>query len=306
MTDDFDFMNGCLPQDSLDRETVELLEASAVSFATLYSVGDMPVLKWDDAFEQFLDRRGNVLEDMLLDGCPLFPWTVWNKHVRCGQLYFSQGNTPSCMGHADDFAYRSGLLTSMGLGAPLCWHETDPYQTWLLSKNGLFRGGQSVGVMAHFANKNGHVLKGSKAASTQHQSALVFLSGNETGLADKIRRCNKAGFGVALGNSTAVNGTTLDKNNIQIATLGGHWAHATSFNAWLKKNGQEYVFWTNSHGKRYTKGTLGEPADGAWMRVDKELLAFLQTVPRFGQPYVCLSEGDILSTGDLTPSTPIF
>ncbi|MCL2005102.1 MAG: hypothetical protein FWG73_02960 [Planctomycetaceae bacterium] len=279
------FLDGCLPEDDFTRETVELLESSAVSFSTLYTAGDMPVLKWDDAFEQFLERRGNVLEDMLLDGCPLFPW----REPRTN-LYFSQGNTPSCMGHADDFAYRSSLLMSIGLGAPLRWDVTDPYQTWLLSKNGNTRGGQSVGVMANFANKYGHVIQGSKRASDQHQSAIVFLSGTGSVLADKIRRCNRAGLGVALGNSTAVNGTMVDRNEVQVAVLGGTWAHATSFNAWFKRNGQEYVFWTNSHGKRYVKATFGEPADGAWMRVDGELVSFLQTAPRYGMPYACLSE----------------
>jgi len=283
----YTFPDGCLPEDFHSRETVELLESSAVSFSTLYTAGDMPVLKWDSAFEQFLDRRGNVLEDMLLDGCALFPWRVASD---AANLYFSQGNTPSCMGHADDFAYRSSLLMSIGLGAPLNWTVTDPYQTWLLSKNGNTRGGQSVGVMANFANKYGHVIKGKKTASTQHQSALVFLSGSGADLAEKIRRCNRAGLGVALGNSTAVNGSMVDRNNVQIATLGGKWAHATSFNAWLKVNGQEYVFWTNSHGKRYNKGTLGEPADGAWMRVDRELLIFLQTATRYGMPYACIAE----------------
>ena len=146
--------------------------------------------------------------------------------------------------------------------------------------------------MAHFANKYGHVLRGSQTASDRHQSALVFLSGKGDELADKIRRCNRAGLGVALGNSTAVNGTMLDKNNMQVVTLGGQWAHATSFNAWMRRNGQEYVFWTNSHGKRYMKGTLAEPSDGAWMRVDKELLAFLMTCPKYGMPYVCLSESN--------------
>jgi hypothetical protein len=287
-----EFPDGCLPEDSFTRETVELLESSAVSFSTIYTAGDMPVLRWDTAFEDFLDRRGDVLEDMLLDGNPLYPWKVAKSIAGdASDLYFSQGNTPSCMGHADDFAYRSSLLMSIGLGAPLRWDVTDPYQTWLLSKNGNPRGGQSVGVMAQFANKQGHVLKGTRNASDRHQTAIVFLSGSGAELADKIRRCNRAGIGVALGNSTAVRGTTVDQNNVQIATLGGIWAHATSFNAWLRRNGQEYVFWTNSHGKRYTKSTFGEPADGAWMRVDRELLSFLQTAPRYGMPYACLSEG---------------
>jgi hypothetical protein len=285
------FPNGCLPQSGFDIETVELLESAAISFPTFYTLGTMPVLKWDNPFEAFLDRRGNVIEDMLLDDfANIYPWNVHRKLRVSGDLYFSQGNTPSCMGHADDFAYRSSLLSSIGLGSPLRFEPTKPYQTWLLSKYGNPRGGQSVANMAKFANQSGHVIGESKAASKKHQSAIVFLPGEKEELADQIRRCNRAGLGVVLGNSDAVNGSTVDHNHIQVVTFGGRWSHATSFNAWYKRNGAEYVFWTNSHGKRYTKGTLGEPQDGAWMRVDKELLCFVLSVPKYGKPYAVLAE----------------
>jgi hypothetical protein len=153
-----DELFGCLPQDTVDIEAVAELQGAAVSLTTIHRCGDMPVLCFDSAFEAFLQRRGNVLEDMQNDGNAVFPWQIYAQLGLSAPLYFSQGATPSCMGHADDFAYRSSLLTSIALGAAMTFQATDPYRTWYLSKGHCSRGGQSVGVMAKFANQRGHVL----------------------------------------------------------------------------------------------------------------------------------------------------
>ena len=308
--DDAGFLNGCLPQDDFDLEAVKTLESSAISFSTLYTSGDMPIVKWDDEFERYLDRRGDMVEDMLRDRTRcVWPWEVL-KNIPLKQktgdiLYYSQGNRPSCMGHADDFAYRSSLLSAIGTGAPLVYEPTNPYPLWVLSKNGSERGGQSPGPMARAANEFGHFLmreigtdnlnmpsnyKTGLESAKRHQSAIVFLPGKDAELADRIRRVNRAALGVAIGNSDAVSGSTVDANSVEIAVIGGRWAHATSFNAWMIQAGQEYVFWTNSHGKRYTKSTFGEPFDGCWMRTDKELLHFVKTATLYGQPYAVIPE----------------
>jgi hypothetical protein len=307
--DEAGFLNGCLPQDGFDLETVETLEASAVSFSTLYTSGNMPILKWDTAFEAFLDQRGSMIEDMMLDcsRCVL-PWEVLKNLPKPNAddiLYFSQQTRPSCMGHADDFAYRSSLLSLIGLGAPLIYKPTNPYVTWFLSKDGSENGGQSPAPMAKAANEHGHFLMSEvgmdntrkpknyeryNESAKRHQSGIIFVPGSGAELADRICRVNRAGLGVALGNSRAVSGTVIDENDVEIAVLGGSWAHATSFNAWMVKNGRQYVFWTNSHGKRYTKSTFGEPEDGAWMRTDKELIEFIRTATKYGQPYAVIPE----------------
>jgi hypothetical protein len=57
----------------------------------------------------------------------------------------------------------------------------------------------------------------------------------------------------------------------------------------MKRNGQEYVFWTNSHGKRYKGGSFGEPEDGAWM-TSTLMRHFLGASSGYGRPYAVLAE----------------
>jgi hypothetical protein len=185
----------------------------------------------------------------------------------------------------------------------LIYETTNPIVCWYLSKGRSTRGGQSVAAMAEYANKTGHFLTadvgnnnfvvpnnyhvGIKNAR-QHRSAMVFIPGKGDELVQNVIRCCRAGLGVALGNSLAVNGVTV-KDGIRLATLGGKWSHATSFNAWMRRWDMDFCFWTNSHGKRYKGGAFGEPEDGAWM--NRPLLRlFLDASVVFGRPYAVLSE----------------
>jgi hypothetical protein len=310
------FVDGCLPQTDEDIELVAELQSRAISFPTLYNQGEMPVISWDTAFENYIAWRGDNIEMMLNDKSrSVFPWRVLQhlpdeyKGTISDKLYFSQGSRPSCMGHADDFAYRSSILSAIGLGAPLRYEVTNPYPLWWLSKNKSERGGQSVGKMSKAANEIGHFTMSSAGTnntaistefeqnsnrimqlSKKYQSALVYLTAETSaGLADQVFNICRAGFGIALGNSTAVNGSTVDSNNVQVATLGGRWAHATSFNSWMVRRGTPYVFWTNSHGKIYTKATFGEPHDGCWMTLPT-CTTFLSTAFGYGKPYCVLPE----------------
>jgi hypothetical protein len=304
------FLNGCLPADEKTLQLQSELQDKAVPFATLYSQVQMPILKWDSDWEQFLKQRGNTVAEMLRERTRcIFPWKVL-KHIpkeqKTGELlYFSQGNRPSCMGHADDFAYRSSILSCIGLGSPLIYEPTNPYYTWVLSKGGSQSGGQSPTPMARAANETGHFTveqvgndntsfssgyKNYLNDAAKRQSAIIFIEGKGEELAQRIVAVVKAGFGVALGNSLAVSGTSVDSNGVEVAELGGSWAHATSFAAWFGKSGQEYLFWVNSHGKIYKKSTFGEPFDGAWMRTNKELVRFVSSATVYGQPYAVIPE----------------
>lgn len=308
------FLDGCLLQTEDDERLLSEMESRSISLPTIYKVGEMPVIRWDDTWEDFIDRRGDNIEIMMEEKSRcVFPWVVFDSlpetKTLVKGLYYSQGDRPSCMGHADDFAYRSGVLSSIALGAPLVYSETNPYLLWRLSKNRSERGGQSVAKMAKAANEIGHfsVAQAGKdntnvsndfianedeprKMALKHQSAVVWLqSKTAAGIADQIMRCARAGFGVALGNGTAVKGSTIDKNNVQIAVLGGSWSHATSFTTWMKRKGSEYVFWANSHGKLYKKATFKEPFDGCWMT--REILErFLAASFDYGMPYCVVPE----------------
>jgi hypothetical protein len=308
--DEAGFANGCLPQDDYDSVIAAELESNAIPFATMFSAGEQPVIRWDSDFEEFIDLRGERVAEMMADKSRcIFPWRVEaylpseNRGHIDTPLYYSQGKMPSCMGHAADFAYRSSLLSAIALGAPLIYETTNPIVCWYLSKGRSVRGGQSVAAMAEYANKTGHFLTadvgnantsvpGNYSAGNEnakkHQSAIVFLPGSGETLVQNVICCCRAGLGVALGNSLAVNGVTV-KDGIRLATLGGKWKHATSFCAWMRRGGQDYCFLANSHGKRYKGGSFGEPEDGVWM--DTRLMRpFLDASSGYGRPYAVLAE----------------
>ncbi len=144
------------------------------------------------------------------------------------------------MGHSDSFAHCSTTLQLIARGAPLIYASFNPLVAWCISKGGSMRGGQTVSEMAKAANGLGHFpdflvgtdnqsmpsYKEHLDAALQYQSAIMFLNYRGKELADEIIQSCAAGLSVALGNSTAISGCTLDRNGVKVATLRGQWAHA--------------------------------------------------------------------------------
>ena len=127
----------------------------------------------------------------------------------------------------------------------------------------------------------------------QYQSAILFLNFRGKELADEIIQSCAAGLSVALGNSTAVNGCTIDSNGVKVATLRGSWAHATHFTSYRVVNGTEYIGWVNSHGERYKTSDESEPADMCWMT--RSLVEqFVSTASGYGAPYAVIPESVFL------------
>jgi len=301
-------LNGCLPADDYADEVLAELESSAVDFSTLWDSGEMPVLKLDEAFRSWRKQQIDECQTLAREKITcLLPWQVlkyltaeWKKSDR---LYFTQGGLGSCVGHADSFAHHSTTLQQIGRGAPLVYSPFNPVVTWSITKGGSTRGGQTVSEMASGANTIGHFpehLVGTNNQSVpsykQHlddakdyQSAIMFLNFKGRELADEIIQCCAAGLSVALGNSTAVSGSMIDKNGIKVATLRGSWAHATHFTAYRNVKGTEYIGWVNSHGTRYKSSDEGEPADMCWMSRDL-VEQFVTTASGYGSPYVVFPE----------------
>jgi hypothetical protein len=50
-------VNGCIPQDDYAESVFEELQGIAVDFGTLWDSGEMPVLKYDDAFKAWRQRQ---------------------------------------------------------------------------------------------------------------------------------------------------------------------------------------------------------------------------------------------------------
>ena len=301
--------HGCIPMDDYAAEIVESLQSAAVAFCTLWESGQMPVLKYDQDFvawrsEQIRENEKLVSERIT---CTL-PWQVL-KHLDASRkesdrLYWSQQSLGSCMGHADAFAHHSSTLYWIARGAPLKYCPINPVVTWAITKGGSLRGGQTVSEMAKGANQIGHFIESLVGTNNlampsnykqyldealKYQSSIMFLDFRGDALCNEIFACCAAGLSVAVGNSTAVSGSTIDKNGIKVATVSGSWAHATSFTGYRKVNGTEYIGWVNSHGARYKSSDEGEPADMCWM--DKSTACkFCSTMHQYGPPYVVFPE----------------
>ncbi len=207
------------------------------------------------------------------------------------------------MGHSDAFAHCSTMLQLIARGAPLIYASFNPLVAWCISKGGSMRGGQTVSEMAKAANGLGHFpeflvgtdnqsmpsYKEHLDAALQYQSAIMFLNYRGKELADEIIQSCAAGLSVALGNSTAISGCTLDRNGVKVATLRGRWAHATHVTAYRVVNNTEYVGVPNSHGPRYKSSDEGEPADMVWMT--RALLEqYVSTAGGYGSPYIMFPE----------------
>jgi hypothetical protein len=301
-------VNGCIPQDDYAEEVFSELESSSIEFGTLWESGEMPVLNFDDTFREWRKRQIDECQKITSERITcLLPWQIL-KHLpdtskKSNRLYFSQGNLGSCMGHADSFAHHSTTLQMIARGAPLIYTTFNPIVTWSITKGGSLRGGQSVSEMAKGANNIGHFpehLVGTNNQSVpdykthiktakDYQSAIMFLKFRGKELADEIIQCCAAGLSVVIGNSTAVSGSTTDKNGIKVAVLRGTWSHATHVTAYRIVNGTEYIGWVNSHGLRYNNSDEGEPADMCWMsRVLVE--KFVATASGYGSPYIVFPE----------------
>ncbi len=301
-------INGCVPQDDYAEAVFEELEGEAISYGTVWEQGDMPILKLDDAFRNWRKDQIEQCKALVSERITcLLPWQVLRNlsvdQKKSDRLYFSQGSLGSCMGHADAFAHHSTTLQLIARGAPLIYSSINPVVTWSITKGGSTRGGQTVSEMSKGANGIGHFpeyLVGTNnqsvpsyrehlEAAKRYQSAILFLNFKGKTLADEIIQSCAAGLSVALGNSTAVSGSTVDSNGVKVATIRGSWAHATHFTGYRIVNGTEYVGWVNSHGARYKSSDEGEPADMCWM--NRSLVEqFVSTASGYGAPYVVIPE----------------
>ena len=305
-------INGCVPMDDFAEAVREGLDADAIDFSVLgfgedQKSVDMPVLKYNDAFKAFRESRIKLIQDTEANGQCLLPWEVLkampNDRKKSNRLYWSQGGVGSCMSHSDSFSLHSTLLTNIGLGYPFTYCPYNPIVTFGIIKGNLI-GGLDVASMANGSNRLGHYpeylvgennqrmpsnYKQFTEDARQWQAAVMFLDFKGAQLADEIIQCCRAGFSIAFGNSTAVSGSTMDSNGVKIAIIGGRWAHATHFTAWRRVDGDEYLFWCNSHGARYKSSDEGEPADGCWM-TRKQVEQMCSTMSQYGSCYITFPE----------------
>ena len=271
------FADGYIPDEIQAEKAAKAGKVShrdlLLSHAAPWDATDQPPVTTWDSFAEYLTTAP--------EGDSFFEW--WRNCRYSETFYASQQSQPNCAGFALANATTATLIHQIATKySEQRLERLNPMATWVISKNGSTRGGQTISAICMAGNKYGNFTDTVAGRyneqnryyewtkhieeAKQRQVGICLFEGTRDELGEAIVLAMRLGHGVVIGNYNAVSGTRQDENGMFVATLGGRWAHATAFAGYRKVNGTEYVFWINSHGNIYDGNKT--PRFGAWMDRD--------------------------------------
>lgn len=302
-------VNGCLPatRDVRLAEAALIESAESIEFAGLAG-GEMPVVRWDSAFESWLDERIALADRLTENGVCLLPWVILQnlpkKQKQSEILTWFQNGHPSCTLHGFTHSFQDSLLRSIALGSPLVYESFLPILTFWLCCGKSLAAGQTIYAAAKWINERG--LFPTRLVGTDNvrvpsgwenyeedakrwQAGIVFIEGD---IVEKLLLCCHALLDVTYGSSVFPTSSKIDENGVKIAAGWGHGPHCTKIGNYRVVNGKVYVGLRNSHGNQFPTSPEGEPATDVWLTVD-QLRYLLASAKNFGSPAVVFPEGEI-------------
>lgn len=302
-------VNGCLPLTAATRRLQEECLDSAVSLPEYawQNKGDMPIVKWDAAFDRWLDRRIKLADAYADRGKCLLPWEIMKvipeKRKRSNILNWNQGTRPSCALHGATHAYQNMTLLSMALGAPLIYEALNPIYPFYLAKRGSMAGGLDLITTAKWCNEHGQYpasligddnvnvsgdYKKHAQDAKRWQAGIVFIEGD---VKEKVIRACHGLCSVNFGSGHYFRSSKTDRSGVKIMDGYAGGGHAQCFVGYRKVGNAVYIGTENSHGNSYASSPEGEPRWMAWIN-ESQISGFCSDAPNFGHPYIVFVEGD--------------
>ena len=267
----------------------------------------MPIIKWDAAFDKWLDRRIELADSYREKGLCLLPWEIFKAlpsgRKRSNILNWNQGSRPSCAMHGAVHAYQNATLISMALGSPLYYESLNPIYSFYLARGGNLNGGLDLVTTATWCNKNGmypsryvgednqNIKSGYKdfeEEARKWQSGIVFIEDN---LEERIIRACHGLCCVNFGAGHLYSTAKIDKNGIKVMDGLIPGGHAQSLVGYRRVGSEEYIWNDNSHGNGYGQTKEGEPKWGAWLD-RRRLTNYCSDMLNYGKPYIVFVEGE--------------
>jgi hypothetical protein len=312
-----EFATGCLPltRAQLKAQAKTIESATSLPEYLWQKQGEMPVIRWDDEFEKWLDRRIQLADRYRKKNLCLLPWEIYKAlpvSARKTNVYaWNQGSLPSCSMHAAVHAYQTSLLTAIALGSPLEYEAFNPLYPFYLARGGNVSGGLDIYTTAEWANEHGfysvslvgtdnlHIDRQNiheyEQDALRYQSGIVYIEGDyET----KIVRACRALCSVCFGSGRYFQSCRTDSNGVKVMASVGYGGHAQCFTGWREVNGEEYIFNQNSWGDQYNQTAEGEPGSGSWLGAE-ERSVYWRDIDNYGHPYLVFVEGDLRREGAL-------
>ncbi len=306
-----DFLiNGCVPVSEEQVTEQHYMAVNGVSLPDFAWVkqADMPVIKWDQAFDVWLDQRIELTETYHDKGICTYPWRIFSalpKNRKNSEiLHWNQGQIPSCSFHGATHSYQNSMLKAILFGAPINYEAFNPIVPYWLSLGKRLDRGQDIFTLSKWMNQHGQYPARLVGGDNHHvpsnweefkdrtdrwQAGIAFL---EDDIENKILKACKASLDVTFGSSVIWMGSKTDKNGVKIMdnqTFGGH---AQSIGSYRKVGSEEYVFLQNSYGAIYGQSAEGEPKSGSWIN-RSQLHKIASQMATYGSPYVTFVEGEI-------------
>lgn len=310
-------LNGCLPLNNEQRGRLVTAAANAVSMPDYLwrEEGEMPVLKWDQHFDEWLDHR-IALADLYRDrGYSLLPWSVFDAlpdTAKHSQIFaWNQGTVPSCSMHGAAHAYQTAMLTAIALGAPLFYEAMNPIYSFYGARNGNLNGGLDLWTAADWINRNGMIPASIAGEDNQsvRQENLKFLDRGkkwqagivliEDQFEEKIVRACRGLCSVSFGSGRLFMSSYTDRNGVKVMDGIRQGGHAQCLTGYRKIGNSDYLFNVNSYGNIYGVSDEGEPACGAWLGRE-QLRVYTEDMAVYGFPYLVFCEGEFRREPSLT------
>lgn len=270
---------------------------------------DMPVIKWDEAFDAWLDKRIALADKYEKKGLSLYPWDIYGalpaKIKRDGVFSWNQGPVPSCSMHGAAHAFQCAQLVSIGLGASMYYDAVNPIYSYYDARGGDMNGGLDLYTVADYVNKKGfapaRLVGNDNQRVSQNGLGVLRERGKEfqTGvvpiedhLDERILKACRGLCSVCFGAGVLFTGCTRDQYGVKVMAGMQRGGHAQCFAGYLRRGGEEYVFNLNSYGNIYGGTTVGEPDCGAWVGRNA-LKQYCADMANYGLPFIAFCEGEL-------------
>lgn len=274
--------------------------------------GEMPVLKWDRAFDRWLDRRITQKAGIESQGYCLLPWVIFEnlpaRRKKSDILCWNQGSVPSCSFTAAAHATQFATLKEIALGAPLEYHAINPIVAFWLSKGKSLWGGQSLDVLARWLNEEGQYPETAVGPDNlrvprrweegtpwakRFQLGVCYIEETQIDeIVEKIFRACAANCDVVFGSMQIYTSARRDRNGIKTPAGSTSGGHAQMFGGFRSVGTTDYVWLQNSHGDIYGTDEEGSPGSGLWCD-EESVREVVRTMPQFGCPFIVFPEGPV-------------
>ena len=294
-------VNGALALTDSEVEQQTRAIAGAVPIDALFDAeGEMPVIAWDNALEDYLNDRIDYRRSLTKKGVCLWPWVInaeLSKDRRKTDVFlWNQGSLPSCTSTAGAHVYQAETLIEIAEGAPIDYDATNPLYTHYGATGGAIGQGLSPGAAARSFNTVGAFLVSEVGADN-----LRSPSDYRERTKDAARPyafpvaafflLAEAGIPFTIASSQFYNSGTTDKNGVGIGGSVTAGAHSEAFlGAYYEVAGTKYAYVQNSHGDRYGSDKTGRPKSGYWV-TEKQTELFIRTGSVYGYGYFLRPRG---------------